>query len=142
MQLISASKRARPYRRQKYSRRLRARERACTRTRSDVIRARARARAGWYRTDAILPARYGRTLHFDAPLSRHHLAWLKASPHQPPSFCSLTTDLEPSPSRRRGAAQHGAVLRCVVPPRVPIFLRTGTLVPLNIHGKPSFSYIR
>jgi len=91
--------------------------------------------AGWYRTDAILPARYGRTLHFDAPLSRHHLAWLKASPHQPPSFCSLTTGLEPSPSRHRGAAQHNVVLRCVVPPRVPIFLRTGTLVPLNIHGK-------
>lgn len=55
-------------------------------------------------TDAILLARYSaawRTLHFDAPLSRHHLAWLKASPHQPPSFCSLTTDLEPSPNRRR-----------------------------------------
>lgn len=96
------------YQRQKYMPRARTRVRDRAFTRACVA-----ARAGWYRTDAILPARYGRTLHFDAPLSRHHLAWLKASPHQPPSFCSLTTGLEPSPSRRRGAAQRGAARRGV-----------------------------
>lgn len=48
-----------------------------------------------------------RTLHFDAPLSRHHLAWLKASPHQPPFLLFLSNrPLEPSPSRRRSATRH------------------------------------